>query len=101
MSNLTPSVQRLKFAKEHGYKYVGNGWFESVNTMPFLQMCRTVNSMTVHQKINLRHNFKPTCTKFEVFVSKWFYLRTKSEDIYTPEFFASPYVNSVTFSPVK
>jgi hypothetical protein len=99
--NETPSHERLMFAKKHGYKYVGNGHFECINLFPQVPGLKLVRNMTIHERINLRHNFRATCAKYSVFVAKWFSLRLKTNDFYTNGFFAFPYSNSVTFSPVK
>lgn len=83
---------RIKFAKKHGYKYAGNGWFiynrPSVN---FLLYYKCVSLMSINERINLRSNMLHHCRKYNVFPTMFTLLRIKSHRFYMYFYFNSPF----------
>lgn len=90
----TVTPERIKFAKKHGYKYVGNGCFlpkphpmHNVNLLYSKGLIKPVSALTVHERINLRSNMSKLCRAYNCFVIFWFRLRLKGNDFYAAEFF--------------
>lgn len=78
----TPSVKRLKFAADHGYHYVGNGWFLPIKSVGTIGEFKRIYNFSVHERINLRFQMVGLCRKHAVHVMTYFTKRWKENHIY-------------------
>lgn len=81
MSN-TPGVRRLHFARSHGYKYVGNGWFLPIEPVLTIGQFKRINDMSIHERINLASSMEGLCRKHSVHIMTYIYKRWKERRVY-------------------
>lgn len=81
-SNQTPSVATLNFAKSHGYKYVGNGWFLPVEPVLTIGEFKRIHDFSIHERINLRSDMQGLCKKHSVHIMSYFKKRWFENHIY-------------------
>lgn len=80
--NETPSQRRLDFAKNHGYKYVGNGWFLPVEPVLTIGEFKRITDFTINERINLKRDMSGLCAKHSVYIMVYILKRVKKNHIY-------------------
>lgn len=87
----TPSVQRLKFAKSHGYIYVGNGWFRPTCTPVTIGEMKRIDTMSIHEIINLKSFILPLAVHHSIHIMVYIQKRKTQSDYYTRSLYEKQY----------